>query len=211
MAIDITICVIVFISAVCYAHIGFVRTVISLLQWVLCLACGIFFADDIKDFIYKVGIGPGIEKSIAAGLAEKAEDSGIFKSIPGLFKSWAGSAADYAAKETAVSITSLIIMVFSFLAIILAIKAVLFVITHLLSKKYHDGPLAFIDSTGGLIIGIALGVFYVLVAMALLVLIMQWLPDNTVDAIRNYLDSSYFSGVIYDNNPLLTFIHMFKK
>ena len=60
MGVDIAVCVVVFISAVCYAHIGFVRTVISLIQWVACLACGLFFADDIKDFIYKIGIGKNI-------------------------------------------------------------------------------------------------------------------------------------------------------
>ena len=209
MGVDIAVCVVVFISAVCYAHIGFVRTVISLIQWVACLACGLFFADDIKNFIYEIGIGKNIEKSIAAGLAEKAEESQILKTVPSLFKDWAGSAADYAANETAASITGIIITVFAFLMLILAVKLVLFAITHLLSKKYHDGPLAFIDSTGGMIIGVVLGVFYVFVAMALLVLIMNWLPEGAADTVRSYLDSSYFSGILYDNNPLLTMVHLF--
>ena len=209
MGVDIAICIIVFISAVCYAHIGFVRTVISLIQWVACLACGLFFADDIRDFIYKVGIGKNIERSIAAGLAEKAEDSGILKTIPTMFRDWAGNAADYAANETAANITGLIITVFAFLMLILAVKIVLFAVTHLLSKKYNDGPLAFIDSTGGMIIGVVLGVFYVFVAMALLVLIMHWLPDETSDIVRDYLDSSYFSGILYDNNPLLMLLDLF--
>ena len=209
MAIDIAICVIVFISAVCYAHIGFIRTVISLLQWVACLACGLFFSDDIREFLYDVGIGPGIEHSIAESLSETAEDSGIMKTIPGLFREWAGSAADYAAKETSANITSLLLTVAAFLLIVLAIKIVLFVITHLLSKKYHDGAVAFLDSAGGLIIGVVLGVFYVFIAMAVLLFVMQWLPDSTAETIHTYLDESYFSGIIYDNNPLLTLIHNF--
>ena len=206
MGVDIAICVIVFLSAVCYAHIGFARTVISTLQWVLCLALGLLFTDDIKDFIYNTGIGAHMEKSIAASLAQKAEESDAMSSVPGIFSNWAGSAADYAAKETAENITGLILMVLSFLLIVFTIKIALFVLTHLLSKEYNDGPVAFIDSTGGLILGVILGVFYVLVAMAVLVLVMHWLPEDTADMIREYLDNSYFSGIIYDNNPLLLLI-----
>lgn len=206
MGVDIAICVIVFVSAVCYAHIGFARTVISALQWVLCLVCGFMFSDDIKEFLYKIGIGSGMEKSIAEAIAEKADDSLV--SIPALFREWAGNTADYAAKETAQNITGFILMVLAFLAIIFAIKIVLFLITHLLSKKYNDGPLAFIDSTGGMILGVALGVFYVLIAMAVLVLVLHWLPESTQDVIMDYLGKSYFSGIIYDNNPLLTLLHI---
>lgn len=206
MGVDIAICVIVFVSAVCYAHIGFARTVISALQWVLCLVCGFMFSDDIKEFLYKIGIGSGMEKSIAEAIAEKADDSLV--SIPALFSEWAGNTADYAAKETAQNITGFILMVLAFLAIIFAIKIVLFLITHLLSKKYNDGPLAFIDSTGGMILGVVLGVFYVLIAMAVLVLVLHWLPENTQDVIMDYLGKSYFSGIIYDNNPLLTLLHI---
>ena len=206
MGVDIAICVVVFLSAVCYAHIGFVRTVISTLQWVLCIALGLLFTDDIEDFIYNTGIGAHMEKSIAASLAAKAEESEAMSSVPGIFSKWAGSAADYAAKETAENITGLILMVFSFLAIIFAVKIVLFVLTHILSKEYNDGPVAFIDSAGGLILGVVLGVFYVLVALAVLVLVMHWLPDTAADTVREYLDNSYFSGIIYDNNPLLMLI-----
>ena len=206
MGADIAVCVIVFVSAVCYAHIGFARTVISALQWVLCLVCGFLFSDDIKDFLYKIGIGTRMEKSIAEAIAKKADESLV--SIPGLFREWAGNTADYAAKETAQNITGFILMVLAFLAIILSIKLVFFLITHLLSKKYNDGPLAFIDSAGGMILGVILGVFYVLVILAVLVLVLHWLPQNTQDVIMDYLNRSYFTGIIYDNNPLLTLLHL---
>lgn len=206
MGVDIAICIIVFVSAVCYAHIGFARTVLSALQWVLCLVCGFMFSDDIKDLLYKIGIGPGMEKSIAVAISKKADDS--LTSVPGLFREWAGNTADYAAKETASNITGFILMVLAFLAIILSIKLVLFIITHLLSKKYNDGPLAFIDSAGGMILGVILGVFYVFVLMALLVLVLHWLPEGTQDTVMDYLNSSSFSGIIYDNNPLLSLLHM---
>ena len=147
-----------------------------------------------------------MEKSIAEAIAKKADESLV--SIPGLFREWAGNTADYAAKETAQNITGFILMVLAFLAIILSIKLVLFLITHLLSKKYNDGPLAFIDSAGGMILGVILGVFYVLVILAVLVLVLHWLPQNTQDVIMDYLNRSYFTGIIYDNNPLLTLLHL---
>lgn len=208
MGIDIAICIIVFISAMFYAHIGFARTVISAVQWVLCIACGIFFADDIKKFVYDVGIGKNMEASIANILSDKASESGFMKSLPGLFKGWANSAADSASKEMASTFTGLILTVLAFLVIVLAVKLILFIITRLLSKEYHDGPLAFIDSAAGLVLGAALGVLYVFIALAILVLVMHWLPESSADAVRDYMDSSYFSGILYDNNPLLTLIHM---
>lgn len=206
MGVDIAICIVVFVSAVCYAHIGFARTVLSALQWVLCLVCGFLFSDDIKDLLYKIGIGSGMEKSISAAIADKADESLV--SVPGLFREWAGNTADYAAKETAQNITGFILMVLAFLAIIFAVKIVLFLLTHLLSKKYHDGPLAFIDSAGGMILGVILGVFYVLIAMTVLVLVLHWLPESTQNVVMDYLGSSYFSRIIYDNNPLLTLLHI---
>lgn len=211
MGIDLAICIIVFISAVCYAHIGFVRSVVSVISWVACLACGLFFYDEIRSFIYGSGVGRKIEASIAEKLSDSIMDSSAVTSAPSIVREWIGIAADAASSQVSQGVASLIITLFSFLLLVLAVKIVLFVIVHLLSKEYHDGPLAFIDSTGGLVLGIALGVFYVLLLLAGLVLVMEFLPDSTAETIRNYLDESYFSGVIYDNNPLFMLFRYAKE
>lgn len=202
MGIDIAICVIVFVSAVCYAHIGFVRSAISVVSWVACLACGLFFCDEVRSFIYDSGVGRKLETSIAGKLTDSIMDSSAVSSAPSIIRNWVGIAADSASGEVAQSVTNIILTIFSFLLLMLAVKIVLFVIVHLLSKQYNDGPLAFIDSTAGLVLGIGLGVFYVLLLLAALVLVLEFLPDSTAAAIRNYLDHSYFSGIMYDNNPL---------
>jgi uncharacterized membrane protein required for colicin V production len=202
MGIDLAICIIVFVSAVCYAHIGFVRSVVSALSWVAGLACGLFFYDEIRSFIYGCGVGRKIEASIAGSLSDSIMESSAVQSAPEIIRKWVGIAADTATTQVSEGVASLIITLLSFFILMLAVKIVLFVIVHLLSKEYHDGPLAFIDSTGGLILGVALGVFYVLLLLAGLVLVMEFLPDDTAVAIRTYLNESYFSGIIYDNNPL---------
>lgn len=202
MGLDIAICVVVFICAVCYAHIGFVRSVVSVLSWIVCVVCGLFFYDEIRSFIYDAGVGRKIESSIAERLSDSIMESAAVSSAPSMIRNWLGIAADAASTQVSEGVASLIITIFSILILMLAIRIVLFVVVHLLSKEYNDGPLAFIDSTGGLILGVALGVFYVLLALAALVLVMEFLPDHTAAAIRSYLDESYFSGIIYDNNPL---------
>ena len=202
MGIDIAICVTVFICAVCYAHIGFVRSVVSVLSWIVCLACGLFFYDEIRSFIYDSGVGRKLESSIAERLSDSIMDSQAVSSAPSIIRNWLGIAADAASSQVSSGVTSLILTIFSFLILMLAVRIVLFVVVHLLSKEYNDGPLAFIDSTGGLILGVVLGVFYVLLALAALVLVMEFLPDATAETVRDYLDESYFSGIIYDNNPL---------
>lgn len=202
MGIDIAICMIVFISAVCYAHIGFVRSTVSVLSWIACLACGLFFYDEIRNFIYDAGVGRKLEASIAESLSDSIMDSSAVSSSPSIVRDWIGVATGAASSEVSEGVTSLILTIFSFLLLMLAVKIVLFVIVHLFSKEYNDGPLAFIDSTGGLVLGVALGVFYVLLLLAGLVLVLEFLPDEAAETVRSYLDDSYFSGVLYDNNPL---------
>ena len=211
MVIDLAICIIVFISAVCYARIGFVRSVVSVISWIACLACGLFFYDEVRSFIYNSGVGRKLETSIASSLSDSIMDSSAVSSAPAIVREWLGIAADAASTQVSQGVASLIVTLFSLLILVLAVKIVLFVVVHLLSKEYHDGPLAFIDSTGGLILGVALGVFYVLLLLAGLVLVMEFLPDNTAAAIRSYLDESYFSGIIYDNNPLFLLFRYAKE
>ena len=211
MGIDIAICIIVFVSAVCYAHIGFVRSVVSVISWIACLACGLFFCDEVRNFIYNSGVGKKLESSIASSLSDSIMDSSAVSSAPKMIREWVGIAADAATSQVSEGVTSIILTIFSFLILMLAVKIVLFVVVHLFSKEYHDGPLAFIDSTGGLILGVALGVFYVLLLLAGLVLVMEFLPDSTAVAIRKYLDESYFSGIIYDNNPLFLLFRYAKE
>ena len=211
MAIDLAICIIVFVSAVCYAHIGFVRSVVSVISWIACLARGLFFYDEVRSFIYNSGVGKKLETSIASNLSDSIMDSSAVSSAPAIVREWLGIVADAASTQVSQGVASLIVTLFSFFILVLAVKIVLFVIVHLLSKEYHDGPLAFIDSTGGLILGVALGVFYVLLLLAGLVLVMEFLPDSTAAAIRSYLDESYFSGIIYDNNPLFLLFRYAKE
>ena len=60
-------------------------------------------------------------------------------------------------------------------------------------------------------IATAIGVFYVLLLLAGLVLVLEFLPDATAETVREYLDDSYFSGVIYDNNPLFLLFRYAKE
>ena len=132
-------------------------------------------------------------------------------SSPSIVRDWIGVVTGAASSEVSEGVTSLIITIFSFLLLMLAVKIVLFVIVHLFSKQYNDGPLAFIDSTGGMVLGVVLGVFYVLLLLAGLVLVLEFLPDATAETVREYLDDSYFSGVIYDNNPLFILFRYAKE
>ncbi len=211
MGVDLAICMIVFISAVCYAHIGFVRTVVSVLSWLVCIVCGLFFYDEIRSFIYGSGVGRKIESHIAESLSESIMDSQAVSSAPSLLQKWIGAAADAATSQVAEGVASFIITILSFFILMFAVKIALFILVHLLSKEYRGGPIAFIDSTGGLLLGVVLGVFYVLLLLAALVPVMEFLPDQTAMTVRSYLDGSYFSGVIYDNNPLFLLFSMAKE
>lgn len=200
---------IVIISAIVHAKRGFAMSVISSLQWLLCIVCGLFLLGPVKAFIldspFGIGIREDIEEKISSSVSGAYEDS----ALPSLFKESADTAADAAAESLSETLTGVIVSTISFVAIILAAKLVLFIIFHIFSKEYSSGPLAWMDTVSGLILGLVLGALYVLIFLAVLAGVIGWLPDSWAHALTDSFRSSYFSGYIYDNNPILLLIQAF--
>ena len=207
MVMDGITCAIVLITAILYARKGFAMTIISILEWFVCIAAGLIFCGNVKSFIMdNTSIDEGLTNLFANKLTDSISDTAAVKAMPRIFTSWMQDASQYIATTTATGLTSIVLSIASFIIIVLVIKLVCWLIVRLVSRKHNHGVVGFVDGCFGFIAGIGLGVLYVLIAFAILVPIMGLLPDSISGFITSSFDASYFSGKMYDHNPLLELI-----
>ncbi|MDR3364344.1 MAG: CvpA family protein [Clostridiales Family XIII bacterium] len=120
-----------------------------------------------------------------------------------------GRIGDALASAAAGQITEHIWTVIVFVGIVFGIKIVLFVLTLLLSKKFHEGVIGGIDGVAGLLFGLFQAVVAILVVFALLLPISYMVSAKTHNFIEDSLGESIVAEFIYENNPLLDIIDGF--
>ncbi|GEM_PF-1388289 len=207
MVMDIVTCCIVAFAAILYARRGFAIAIMSILQWFLCIVLGLLFCSRLKDLIVdKTTLDESMDKFFAGRMSESITDTSAFKAMPKIFDSWMKDTTDYVAGTTAAGITSIILTISCFIIIVIAVKLVCWLFKKLLSKKHHKGVIGFVDGFFGLILGIFMGFFFVLVIFAILVPVLGILPASASGFITHSFDTSYFSGDIYDHNFLLELV-----
>ena len=113
------------------------------------------------------------------------------------------------ASAAAEQITAHLWNVLVFVGIVFGIKIILFVLTLLLSKKFHSGVIGGIDGVAGLLFGLFQAVVCILVVFALVLPISYTFSAKTHDDIDKSMDDSIIAKLIYENNPLLDFIDGF--
>ena len=208
MLLDLLVFGIVIISAIWYAHKGFSKSVRSTLEWVACIALGLFFCDDIARFLKDSPVGGSMRSGFEEKFSGVLGDSPAVSATPEIWRGWTESVMDDAAGAAADAVTGIVLSVLSFALLLFAIKVTLFITSRIFSKQYNDGVIGWVDGFAGGVLGVILGVIYVLIMMALLIPVMNWLAPEATEAVRNALDASFVSGCIYDNNPLLSLIGM---
>lgn len=207
MIMDCITCAIVLLTAILCARKGFALTIMSILQWFVCIVVGLLFCTKVKSFICSnTSIDDSLKSFFSEKFANSITNTSAFNAMPKLFDSWMKDASDYVASETASGVTSIILTIASFILIVIAIKLICWLITRLISKKHHDGVVGFVDGFFGFIFGAGLGIIYVLIIFAILVPVLGLLPSSVSGFITNSLDTSYFSGQLYDHNFLLELV-----
>ena len=125
------------------------------------------------------------------------------------FSATLGKIGSSLAQAAAQQITAHLWTVIVFVGIVIAIKVVLFVLTLLLSKKFHAGMIGGIDGVAGLLFGLFSAVACILIVFALILPISYTFSAKTHDDIENAMNDSTIAKMIYENNPLLDFIDGF--
>jgi uncharacterized membrane protein required for colicin V production len=237
MQIDIAILVILAIFVILGFKNGFVHTVFFTLGWLIAFIVAFFTRDQVREFltdrtpvydwyhgrIYDICLklvsgytdkftdaasGPGASgvETTGGALGSAVESIG---GISGALGDAVGSIGGKIAQETAAQITSATFGVFTFIGTVLVVKFLLFLITLVLSRKYHGGFIGALDAVGGLLLGVAQGFVVVFIALILVLPVSLAISQNLFESVSRSLDTSFIAKTLFLNNPLIPLIDGF--
>ncbi len=169
-----------------------------------------FFCDDMARYLLKIQpIHDFAVGKISQGLSVRWESSAIYEALPALFTSEGGGFADALITEGATKLAQLFLTIASFLLIFLALHLLAALLQKLFSHKNRGGFVGFSDRLLGLILGIVIGFFNVLLFLALLLPVCGLLFPSLGEQLPVWFSGSVFAKDLYDNNLLLILLRDF--
>ena len=129
--------------------------------------------------------------------------------MPSLFTQSSNNFSETIITEGATKLAWLFLTIIGFLLIFVGIRFVGYLIQKNFSQKEREGFIGFSDKMLGLVLGIIVGLFNVLLVLALLLPICGFVAPGLSEQLPTWFDGSYFAKDIYDNNLLLILIRDF--
>lgn len=207
---DIVVCAVLLLSIIMGARKGAVMTVISFMQWFVCIILGFIFCDKVKALLIDyTTMDDWLNQYILNHIKTSIEESSPYQAMPDLFGSWVNDTSDSFIYGTSAAMTSTLMTVIAFLCIVFGIKIVCFGLVRLFSRKYHEGVVGFFDGFMGFLFGGVRGILYVFLLFAVLVPILGLVFPGLSEAVINSMDDSYIAGFLYNNNVLLILVRDF--
>lgn len=146
---------------------------------------------------------PALQKGSLLGKA-----ASLFEKTDGLLdflKAPVDSISQTISQSVADKVTDILMSIIAFFIIVLGAKLFCGLITILMSKKYHQGMVGFMDGMGGLCFGVIRGgIIIILIFLALIPVIAMVSRDNS-NLIIEQLNTSRAAEFIYNKNLLLKF------
>ena len=191
MPLDIVIAVIIVFSMALGFRQGFIWSFLHMISWLLSVVFAFAFAPKAKVYLLEnTGFYAVIQKALQDRLTEAVYFGGLAEA--------AGTAA-----------ADFLFTLMAFLLVIFAAKLAFYLIIKFLSKKSNGGVRGFIDGVLGLIMGLIKGLFIVSALLAIMIPVLSIWDKGLVPVIQGWLDSSYFTGTLYDNNILVLIVRDF--
>ncbi|MDY2990335.1 MAG: CvpA family protein [Hornefia butyriciproducens] len=204
MIMDIAAGIIIVLSAVFYCRRGFAASVINMLQWFLCIVVGLLLCDNATRLLTgHTGAGNFLNGVFEKKLASTGSPHTQAQSVYDVFHGYISSNSQMVSNPGASDITQIVLAILSFFVIIAAVKLLLWLFCKIFPKESYDGIRRFFDRLTGIVCGTGMGVIYVLLALTMLLALMAALPSGIASALSGTLDSSFVTGSLYTNNPLL--------
>lgn len=202
---------IVFVSSIfLFMRRGLALSLARMLKGVIAVIAAWLFCDDLAAILLKI---PSIHDfaigKISQGLSARWESSAIYEALPALFTSDNGGFTDTLITEGSTKLAWLFLTIISFLLILLAIRFVADILSKSLSNREHDGLIGFSDKLLGLLLGIVVGIFHVLLFLALLLPLVGLFIPSLSQYLPGWFENSFFAKDIYDNNLLLILLRDF--
>ena len=210
LIIDIIALGIIVLSTALGARRGFALTVVSFMQWFVCVILGFILCGTAKSFLMDyTELDDIIHNGILSHIQTTVNESSAYLALPDLFHDWIDDGTAALAEDTAASITSSLMTVIGFLSVVFLIKLICFGLVRLLSRRYNEGITGFLDGFLGFLFGIARGLILLLLGFAVLVPVLSLMVPDLSETISKAMESSYAANILYDDNMLLILVRDF--
>lgn len=208
MIFDIIVLAIMVTTMVSGFRRGFIYSFVRTLSWIGALIGGFIGCRILSE---QLTPRTGLEENIYSKIFENVSDSlGSITSnadtLPLILNDTVNATTDSAAEALATRLTNMTMLILSFLLIFAVIKLLCFFITMAFSKRNNDGFLGFADGMLGLIAGMIKGVLIVFLFLMLLMPALNLMSPASMEIALEWLDNSYFAGILYDSNFLVLII-----
>jgi len=213
MFFDVLIIAIIVACAVFGFRNGFLISLSRVGGWIGALLVAFFYRQQVSDWLlentdFHDRTLARVE-AVCRSFVENYRDGGDPSAGAGGFSTTLSRIGEQLALAAAEQITEHLWPVLVFVGIVFGIKILLFILTLILSKKFHGGMIGGIDGVAGLLFGLFQAMVAILVAFALILPISYTVSAKTHDDIKRSMDESVVANLIYENNPLLDFIDGF--
>ena len=204
MIMDLLILAIFVISIFISMRRGLVLMLTGLAKGAVSAVVAWLFCDDLAEYLLKIQpVHDFAVEKISQGLSVRWESSSIYESLPALFTTGDGGFANELITEGATKLAWLFLSIASFLFIFIALRLLAALLQKLFSHKNRGGFVGFSDRLLGLILGIVIGIFNILLFLALLLPVCGLFFPSLSVQLPSWFSGSVFAKDIYDNNLLL--------
>lgn len=202
MVMDIMIGIIFVVTVFLAMRKGFALTVIHFVQVIASIVLGFLFCDDLKLwFQTKTDMAEIVTEKVVSSWSEPKWE-GL---LPQILQEELDTATGMLVQEAAQKMIEILLSILSFGLIVIGVSLVCTILAHIFSKQYNEGFLSFVDWVLGAGMGCCIGVFYVLVFLALITPITELFMPDLSETLSASFGESYIAGKIYDQNVLLLF------
>ena len=189
---------------------GFAAALAGFFKGIAAVVLACFFCDDLAAMLLKVpAVHTFAVQKISQQLSVRWENSDIYKVLPELFTSGENNISNLLINEGAGRLSALFLTILSFFLILVGVRLLASAAEKLFSHKERGGCIGFSDRLLGLLFGIVIAIFNILLFLALLLPLVGIVVPSWSETLPQWFEGSYVAKDIYDNNLLLILIRDF--
>lgn len=189
---------------------GFAMTLAGFMKGALAVIVAWLLCDDLSRLLLKIPLLHDFAAGrIQEGVTAKWESSSVYNLLPALFTEGENSISDVLVSEGVTKLLWLFFTIIGFLIILITIRIVASFLERRFSHKRRGGFIGFSDKLLGLLLGSVIGIFNIMLVLALILPAAGLLAPSLSESIPTWFESSLFAKDIYDNNLLLILIRDF--
>lgn len=210
MIMDILVLAVFALSLFLSLRKGFAAALAVFFKGIAAVVLAWFFCDDLAAMLLKVpAVHTFAVEKISQQLSVRWESSDIYNALPELFTSGENNISNLLINEGAGRLSALFLTILSFFLILVGVRLLASAAEKLFSHKERGGFIGFSDRLLGLLLGIIIAIFNILLFLALLLPLVGIVVPSWSETLPQWFEGSYVAKDIYDNNLLLILIRDF--